>query len=264
MSSLVEQQRRHFNGIAETYFSARRDANHLELKRLIWLEFLGNKPALKVSGLKVLDAMCGYGDMNDLLRAHLGTEIEYSGFDYSDEVIARVLRENPDLNVWQADATEFRPDRSYDLVVLIGGLHHVHHAAGRTIESLVRAIKPGGYFLSFEPTHGNRAFGAIRNSIYRRNELFDAGTERGFSVREFFSMLEAAGLELDDALFPGLLSYVLYYNPDAFPKLNVGNSGLVRLLFSLERPFMRSAAARALSFATLSLWRKPRNKGGHP
>lgn len=257
MTSLVERQREHFNSIADTYFSARLDANHRALKHLIWSEFLRDKSLLKTPNLSVLDAMCGYADANGILREHLGGDIAYSGFDYSDEVIARVRREHPDLDVWQADATEFRPGRSYDLVVLIGGLHHVHHAASRALGNLAAAIRPGGHFLSFEPTHGNRVFGAVRDAIYRRNALFDAATERGFSVSELFAMFEGVGLERVDVLYPGLLSYMLYYNPDAFPKLNVGSPRAVRFLFSLERPFMRSVAARTLSFATLSLWRKP-------
>jgi SAM-dependent methyltransferase len=254
--SLVEKQREHFNGIAETYFTARQHANHLELKRLIWSEFFDNS-VLAERDLTVLDAMCGYADAAPILRDHLRGDIVYSGFDYSDEVVARVRRDDPGLDVWQADATTFRPSRSYDLVVLIGGLHHVHHNAERALANLVEAIRPGGHFLSFEPTHGNPLFGAVRNAVYRRNGLFDAATERGFSVTDLMRMFERAGLERVDVLYPGLLSYILYYNPDAFPRLNVGGTDAVRRLFAIERPFMRSFAARALSFATLSLWRKP-------
>jgi SAM-dependent methyltransferase len=257
MTSLVEIQREHFNSIAEKYFSARLNANHLALKQLIWAEFLRDKAPLKKAGLSVLDAMCGYADANAILREHLHKEIDYSGFDYSDEVIERVRRDNPDLRVWRADATEFRSEKNYDLIVLLGGLHHVHHAASDTLKRLAAAIRPGGYFLSLEPTHGNRIFGAVRKAIYRRNALFDAMTERDFSVRELFSMFADAGLQPIDAIYPGLLSYVLYYNPDAFPKLNLGSPRTVRFLFTLEQPFLRSFIARKLSFATLSLWRKP-------
>jgi SAM-dependent methyltransferase len=205
----------------------------------------------------VLDAMCGYADARDLLRRHLGTDIAYSGFDYSDEVVARVRRDQPGIDVWQADATHFHAPRRYDLVVLIGGLHHIHHAAPAALEAIAAAVRPGGWFLSFEPTHGNPLTGAVRNAIYRRNALFDADTERGFSTAELFAMFRDAGLDKVDVLYPGLLTYVLYYNPDAFPALNIGGPAAVRRLFATERPFMRTAIARTLSFATLSLWRKP-------
>jgi SAM-dependent methyltransferase len=257
MTSLVEQQREHFNRIADTYYSARQHLNHRTLKDLIWSTFLSDKSSLWTSDLAVLDAMCGYADAEALVRKFIRNDIRYSGFDYSDEVVEHVRRDHPEFNVWQADATAFRPERGYDLVVLIGGLHHVHREAPRALSNLADALKPGGHFLSFEPTHGNPVTAAIRKSVYRRNSLFDAETERGFSVGELFSMFRTAGLEPVDAIYPGLLSYTLYYNPDAFPGLNVGGPKAVRRIFSLEQPFMRSALARTLSFATLSLWRKP-------
>lgn len=257
MTSLVEQQREHFNRIADEYFSARRNPNHLALKKLIWSEFLRDKHELKKPGLRVLDAMCGYADAYPMLRQQLHEKIEYSGFDYSDEVVRRVQRDNPGLRVWQADATVFHTKHTYDLVVLLGGLHHVHHAAAHTLEGLAAAVKPGGYFLNLEPTHGNRLFARVRNAIYRRNSLFDAATEHDFGARELSAMFGRAGFEPVDIMYPGLLTYVLYYNPDAFPKLNVGGEAMVRFLFGIERPFLRTALARTLSFATLSLWRKP-------
>jgi SAM-dependent methyltransferase len=257
MTSLLERQRAHFNSIAGRYRSARQGENHVELKRLMWSEFLRDKPDLKRPTLTVLDAMCGYADALPILREHLSADIDYSGFDYSDEVVTAVLRENPGIHVAHADVTRFSADRTYDLVVLLGGLHHVHHAAPEAAHRLAAAVRPGGWLLNLEPTHGNALFAAIRRSIYRSNALFDAATEKGFSVAALTAMFERAGLEPVDVMYPGLLSYVLYYNPDAFPALNRGDPRTVRFLFALERPLMRSWLARTLSFATLSLWRRP-------
>jgi hypothetical protein len=126
---------------------------------------------------------------------------------------------------------------------------------------MAHALAVGGCLLNFEPTHGNWLFGKVRERIYARNDLFEAATERAFGLGEYFDMFERAGLERVDAIYPGLLAYVLYYNPDAFPALNVGGPGVVRALFNLERPLLRSRLAAALSFATLSMWRKP---AAHP
>jgi SAM-dependent methyltransferase len=257
MTSLLERQRAHFNSIAGRYRAARQDENHVELKRLMWSEFLRNKDYLNRPGLTVLDAMCGYADALPILREHLSPDLDYSGFDYSDEIVASVRRENPDVRIAHADVTSFSDGRAYDLVVLLGGLHHVHHAAPEAVRRLAAVVKPGGWLLNLEPTHGNALFGAIRRSIYRRNALFDAGTERGFSVSELTALFTGVGLEPVDIMYPGLLSYVLHYNPDAFPALNRGDTRAVRFLFALERPLMRSRLARVLSFATLSLWRRP-------
>jgi SAM-dependent methyltransferase len=257
MTSLNEQQRAHFNSIADRYRSARSGDNHLELKRLMWSDFLSDKTDLKRPGISVLDAMCGYADAHGILCEHLGANIDYTGLDYSDEVIAQVRRERPGLNVLHADVTAYAASRTYDLVVVFGGLHHVHHAAADTVTRLAAAIRPGGWFLSLEPTHGNRLFGAVRNAIYRRNTLFDERTERDFSVEELRAVFEGAGLELVDVTYPGLLAYVLYYNPDAFPRLNVGGPRAVRFFHSIDRRLMRTGLGRWLSFATLSLWQKP-------
>lgn len=257
MNTLEERQRAHFNSIAGRYHAARLGDNHLKLKQLMWSAFLGDKSELKRPGLSVLDAMCGYADAYAVLSEHLTSGIDYSGFDYSDEVVAHVRRENPRLRIAHGDVITFAPDRAYDLVVVIGGLHHVHHAATEAVRRLTAAIKPGGSFLSLEPTHGNPLTAAVRKAIYRRNSLFDAATEQDFAVSELFGIFQGAGLELTDAMFPGLLSYILYYNPDAFPGLNLGNANTVERLFRIERPLTRSPVGRFLSFATLSLWKKP-------
>ena len=65
-----------------------------------------------------------------------------------------------------------------------------------------------------------------------------------------------AGYEKVDEVYPGLLAYVLYYNPDAFPALNIGGGSLVRLLFCLDRLFWTTWVGRKMSFATMSLWRR--------
>jgi len=58
-------------------------------------------------------------------------------------------------------------------------------------------------------------------------------------------------------MYPGLLAYVLYYNPDAFPGLDRGGSAGVRLAWTLDRPLIGTALGRLLSFCTLSLWERP-------
>ena len=115
---------------------------------------------------------------------------------------------------------------------------------------------PGGHFISLEPTHNNALLRAIRTRIYRKNALFDAGTERGFEFDDLSNCFHRNGFALEDQIYAGLSSYVLYYNPDAFPSLNIGGAGMVRFLFGLDSLCFRNWIGRAFSFATLSLWRK--------
>jgi SAM-dependent methyltransferase len=253
-----ERQRAHFNEITPVYVQARKNPNHLLLKDLIWSSFF-RQAKVRVDGrLNMLEAMCGTGEGLSIIRKHLTADVSYSGFDYSEEIVAVARSTNPGADIRQADATTYDSDgRKYDWIVLIGGLHHVYSHAQEVIHRLSSSLDRGGYFLNFEPTQNCWLTRRVREHIYNTNALFDEQSERGFELGELDGMFERARLEKVSQVYPGLLAYVLYYNPDAFPILNVGGPGLVRSIFRVDRLFWSSWIARKLSFATISLWRKP-------
>lgn len=252
----IQRQREHFNSVSERYHDARQHPNHLLLKELIWSSFLGPHNELKKDNLNVLEAMCGFADGKRILESILGINVKYSGFDYSDDVLTTLKEEQPELNVFHADAGAVELTEQYDVIILLGGLHHVPHIAKQVVERLSKAIKPGGYFINLEPTSGNPLFTMIRDRIYKKNSLFDEETERAFDVKELLDFFTSAGMEAKDITYPGLLSYIMYYNPDAFPFLNIGGAPMVKTTFGLDRLFIRNVIGRTFSFATLSLWQK--------
>jgi SAM-dependent methyltransferase len=161
------------------------------------------------------------------------------------------------LNVWQADATPWSPEKQeFDIVMLLGGLHHVPTYAARVVEKLASGLGTGGIFINYEPTHGNPITRWARERVYDKNTLFDEQTERGFSVVELTEIFEKANFTPERIIFPSLLSYILYYNPDAFPLLNIGGEKLVKSAFRFDELFMENSIGRALSFAMLSVWKK--------
>jgi len=250
----IERQKKHFDSIAERYERARQHPNHLCLKNLIWSEFLGDSLSQLPETVRVLEPMCGFADGKSILSDYVDGRIDYHGFDYSTEVVTRLKEKHPEVNVWQQDVSTFSSDDQYDIIILLGGLHHVPHIAGDVVKRLSERLSDTGIFINLEPTYGNRLFQSVREWIYRRNSLFDEQTERAFSVAELRGFFEASGLEPSTIIYPGLLAYVLYYNPDAFPYLNIGRPGLVKAIWSMERPLVRGRLARSLSFATLSMW----------
>jgi SAM-dependent methyltransferase len=255
---LLERQREHFNSIADRYHEGRQTPNHLYLKHRMWTDVFSDLSDFKDRRIEVLEPMCGFCDGFDIVSKYLSSNISYKGFDYSDSAVETSRRERPGLEIWQADATKYRPpENSCDLIILIGGLHHTPLDAPDIVANLAPALRSGGIFVNFEPTHGNPVFEKVRDGIYRRNSLFDQQTERAFPVTKLVGMFEHAGLRLRKILYPGLLSYVLYYNPDAFPFLNVGGRGLVAATYAFDKLIYRSKIGRALSFATLSVWTKP-------
>ncbi|MBL0422267.1 class I SAM-dependent methyltransferase [Ramlibacter sp. AW1] len=264
-TDLLEQQREHFNSIAEQYFAARKHPNHLELKRLIWTHFFQRHVPLMNGVKSVLEPMCGMAEGYDIVSRYAGIAgFSYLGFDYSEAMVEIARKARPGLRIEQGDVTTFSsPIPPVDLIVLIGGLHHVYSRTGEAIKTLTAALKPGGYFLSFEPTHDNWLARRTRQRIYASNPLFDVDTEQGYERQDLLAHFQKAGYEKIDEIAAGLISYVLWYNPDAFPALNRGGQALVRTMFGLDRCFWDSAVGRKLSFATISLWRAPlRGKAG--
>ena len=107
-----------------------------------------------------------------------------------------------------------------------------------------------------EPTHNNWFTRRIRQRIYKANDLFDADTEQGFEYTDLGLFFKNAGYVKVDEVYPGLLAYILYYNPDAFPGLNVGGKFLVKGLFAIDRLFWSGWIGRKLTFATMSIWKR--------
>ncbi|NNC34872.1 MAG: methyltransferase domain-containing protein [Croceitalea sp.] len=254
MSELLEQQREHFENISDKYFEARKDVNHLYLKELMWRHFFKDKTALKEKSLSVLEPMCGYSEGKKILEENLGQVASYEGFDYSSVLVEKVNKMHPDLNVYVHDVSTFTSDKKFDVIIIIGGLHHVPSICSQVVKNLKQNLKPNGAFIVLEPTHNNYVFRKIRERIYNKNTLFDQETERAFVLKDLNNLFLENGYKIVDQMYPGLLSYILFYNPDAFPWLNFGGKGLVRLLFKLDTLFFRNFVGRKLSFATLSMF----------
>ena len=257
MNNLVEQQREHFNSISEKYFAARKHPNHLQLKALIWKAFLDRNASIGNEIKRVLEPMCGMAEGYDIISKYLTPDFEYTGFDYSENMVEFAREVRPGLKIEWNDVTTYNAGSDlFDLIILIGGLHHVYSRTQTVIENLSRSLRTGGYFLNFEPTHDNFLARRVRQKVYQTNDLFDSDTEQGFEYWDLHSHFRKAGFEKVDEVYPGLLAYVLYYNPDAFPGLNIGGKKAVNSLFSLDKLFWANKIGRKLSFATITLWKK--------
>ncbi len=254
MDNPIEQQREHFENISEKYFNARKSTNHLYLKKLMWQFFFRDKTELKNKNLSVLEPMCGYSEGKSILEANIGILGSYEGFDYSSILINKVKQNNKDLNVYVKDVSTFRSEKKFDIIIIIGGLHHVPSMCEEVVQNLRNNLNEQGAFIVLEPTHNNIIFRKIRERIYNKNTLFDEETEQAFTLKELNNLFLNNGYTLVDQIYPGLLSYILFYNPDAFPFLNIGGKGLVKLVFKIDSLFFRNYFGKKLSFATLSMY----------
>ena len=151
MEDKSERQRKHFNWIADKYYLARRHRNHLLLKDLMWHEILDDKKFLCKKGLRVLEPMCGFADGKAILENVLGVSTIYTGFDYSESVITALKEKQHGLNVSQANVEHFQTDEQFDVIILLGGLHHVPHIAKKVVRQLAGNLAPEGYLLTWSP-----------------------------------------------------------------------------------------------------------------
>jgi len=118
---LIERQREYFNSIAGRYHEGSTGLQPPLPEGSHWRDVSSRIPRLEGLELDVLEPMCGFCDGYGLVRRHLASQIRLSGFDYSGRrVVETVKKDNPDLDVWQADATKYRPAAdSCDLIILI-------------------------------------------------------------------------------------------------------------------------------------------------
>lgn len=253
----IEHQRDHFNKIAVEYYTARKNKNHLRYKNRLFQYALKNVWEDTRKKVIVLEPMCGYGEGKSIVEQYLTGNIDYEGFDYSDTLVNEIKSSNPEMNVWKQNVISFVPEaKKYDIIILIGGLHHVPNHAHSVVEKLSAGLKAGGVFINFEPTNNNFAITVVRKLIYKRNHLFDEETERAFSLSEYNRMFEDAGFIKAKQFYPGLIGYIMYYNPDAFPALNRGNEKTVDRIFKLEHFLYSNWIGRMFSFCTFSVFRK--------
>lgn len=257
MNNSVEQQIKHFNQVAESYYKERQNPRLQFLKDVLWrAAFKSSKSWGLISPLKVLDAMCGFGDAYEILSKNLVCPFEYEAFDYSEKMVAYATNNHKGSHIFKQDILTLEMKETYDLIILIGGLHHVYENAPLAVQNITRALKKGGIFINFEPTHNNPLTRKIRDKVYDCNDLFEKNTEQAFHVKELRLLFESNGLSIRDTLYPGLLAYVLWYNPDAFPILNRGPLMIVKMVTSVEKFLWRSRLAYYLSFATLTVCEK--------
>jgi SAM-dependent methyltransferase len=103
-------------------------------------------------GARVLDAGCGTGTLLDALPPH----VRYVGFDTNGAYIERARRKYGERGTFvctRAGDDRYGIGGSFDVVVARGLLHHVEDAeADRFLENASRLLRPGGVFVSIDPT----------------------------------------------------------------------------------------------------------------
>lgn len=257
-----EIQRQHFNKIGDTYVQARSNKYHVVYQKIWWKEYfswlIDRLP--KNKGITGIDAMCGNAEVAVYL-AGISPKIKMDAFDYSDEMVSFAKKDiktrNVNIKIWKDDILHFSKDKNtYDFVVILGGLHHMPDYTKKVLSNIYKMLKPGGYFLNLEPTQNNGLLKLARKAIYHHNPIFEESTERAFDLEDYNNYLHQAGFTIEKQSYPGLIGYILFYNPDAFPYLNIPIMGLTKFLARIDVKLGNTRFGQYWSFATWTLAKK--------
>lgn len=139
----------------------------------------------------VLEVGCGAGFSAAYLA---GAYSKFVGIDYSEKLIdyAREKNNLPGAEFVVGDVNAFAPDELFDVVLMVGFLHHVDDATA-TLRHLKSFVRPGGWIAANEPQKGNRVISAMRG-VRKKVDRKYSDEQLEFSKQEMFAMFGGAGL----------------------------------------------------------------------
>lgn len=242
-----ERQKRHYDKITSRY------AQHYNDKySQIYREEFINKPLLKgieLTGRKVLDLMCGSGG---LARFLLKRNAIVTGLDISGEQIEFFRKESGGDYICSSIFENEIADNSFDCVVVVSGLHHLHPRVNEAVEEIYRILKPSAYFCFYEPYAGSLPdfFRRLWYKIDRLVENNEAAIDLCKLKRDFSNKFEF----LSQA-YAGGPAYLFVFNSMMF-RIPLPVKNLISMFFlRMEKAFCSSGNKR-ISFVSINQWRK--------
>lgn len=199
------QQQEHYDHIAADYEAHYSDEWSIEYRRKFIYEPM--LEGLNLSGMNVLDAMCGSGQTTEYLLARGAT---VTGLDISNQVVETFRARWSEAKVVNRSLLDSGlPENAFDCVVIIGGLHHIHPNVKQAVRELHRVLKPGGYLCFMEPHSGSIA-DVVRRVWYRFDKLF-AANEASIDIARLKNDF-GDRFELKKAKYHGNFAFLLVLN----------------------------------------------------
>src|ERR1700682_2709633 len=205
-------QQDHYDQIADQYEAHYSDACSLQYRREFIYEPMFE--GLDLSGMKVLDAMCGSGQTTEYL---LSRGAVVTGLDLSNEVINSFKSRWTNCDAIQRSLLDSGlPSESFDCVVIVGGLHHLPPTVSAALREISRVLKPGGYLCFMEP-HSGSLPDVIRRIWYKHDRFFsdnEASIDVDSYEREFAAQFKSNKLSyLGNIAFLFVLNSLIFRIP---------------------------------------------------
>ena len=182
--------------MAKTWDASAYDQGHSYVwqKAADLVDLLDPKPAERI-----LDVGCGTGHLTVQIAAHGATVV---GMDASADMIRRAKEQQPGIEFFVGDVTEFTVDPPFDAVFSNATLHWVTRAQDAA-RRIFAAIRPGGRFVAEFGGKGNvrRVSAAIAEALEAVGAPpFEQVAPWYFpSVAEYSALLEQIGFEVTSA-----------------------------------------------------------------
>jgi SAM-dependent methyltransferase len=117
--------------------------NYRVVKKII------KKEILKNNNLSVLDMGCGTGTL-----AGLFTKNTYLGIDIDEDAVRQAGKKFPGYKFKAGDAANFKTDRKFDTVLVVGVLHHLTDENVKKVAQRINSLlNKNGKVLIIEATH---------------------------------------------------------------------------------------------------------------
>jgi len=194
--------------------------------------------------LKILEIGCGAGFAATYLA---GTYDSYVGIDHSEPLVAyaRVHNAEPGATFHTVDVGAYDPGDTFDLIFMIGVLHHLDDPVG-TLEQLRHLLGPGGVVAVNEPQAGNPLIRAAR-AIRKRIDSGYSGDQVEYSETQLRHLFIEAGYSDIGIVAQGLFSTPF---AEVVTPLQTLTTPLARISCALDTAIENSAQpiARRLSW----------------
>lgn len=242
------QQRDHYDNLALRYDAHANDPTTREYRaRFIDAPL---REGLDLAGRRVLEAMCGPGYSVGALRAR-GADVV--GLDISRAWTETFRERWPAADAVCASmvSTPF-VDGSFDVVYVVGGLHHLHPHLDEAIDEIHRILRSNGILAFYEP-HDTSWFDRIRRWWYRRDPLFEDNEAAldlaGMAARHGKQFHVVEQRFVGNVAYLGVLNSLVLRVPPVLKRL------LARPLMAFEALLDRRLGER-LSCSVVAHWQK--------
>ena len=242
------QQQEHYDNIAADYEAHYSDEWSLEYRRRFIYDPMFE--GLNLSGMKVLDAMCGSGQTTSYL---LGRAAHVTGLDISNEVTETFRARWTEADVVTRSLLDSGlPDSSFDYVVIIGGLHHIHPNVKQAMVEIHRVLKPGGHLCFFEP-HSGSLPDIVRRVWYRFDRFFE-DNEASIDITRLQKDFSDR-FELRKAKYLGNIAFLLVLNSLIF-RIPVGSKKYFSPALMKVEALISKLQTKLTSCFVVSQWQK--------